>query len=214
MKTDGRGLRAAVVSVSGGGDAWPNYSCRNNCCDALTKHGFEVVYDKMMVMHSNWTLKTNDHLTMWLIRAIPNKVNGMLDEILAGKIRRTLYKRGLLINCLTNGEKREAYKFAKKLKIKNICKGCGWCADNCPVNNISIKDGRPVFANECIMCFRCVYGCPINAIESKSLTVFKDGFSLAATEKRMKEVELEPIEKCCKGLFFSGVKKYLLDENK
>jgi ferredoxin len=60
------------------------------------------------------------------------------------------------------------------------------------------------------MCFRCVYSCPNKAIKSKSFQVLKCGFNISELEKRMEGVELEPVEKCCKG---APVRKYLLDND-
>jgi ferredoxin len=212
-QTDTGSKRIAVISVSGGGDVWPNTGCRNNCCKALEDRGFEVVHEKMMVMPSNWVFETNDHLAMWLIKAVPDKVNKILDSLLDGKTRRTRLKKGFMRNFLTSMEKRSAHKFAKELIIGGECSGCGWCSANCPVNNIILTGRRPAFGNECIMCFRCVYGCPHDAIKSESFMVFKKGFSLEEIEKRMEGIELEPVEKCAKGLMWSGAKNYLLDKD-
>ncbi|MGI6120571.1 MAG: 4Fe-4S binding protein [Desulfosporosinus sp.] len=99
------------------------------------------------------------------------------------------------------------------MKIDPSCLGCGWCSAHCPVNNIEILDNKPIFKDRCIMCFRCVYGCPANAIKSKSFQVLKKGYDLNEIEKRMDRVDLEPIEKCCKGFLWSSIRNYLLDKD-
>jgi hypothetical protein len=63
------------------------------------------------------------------------------------------------------------------------------------------------------MCFRCVYGCPSHALHSKNFMVLKGGFDLAAVERRIQGVPLPPVEKCCKGWAWKGVRKYLLDQD-
>lgn len=203
--------RIAVISVSGGGEGWPNTGCRNHLCKVLEQKGCSVVYDRMMCMPCNWVFKTNDHAAMWQLRVIPMKVNQILDDLLADKLRRTNFKMGSLRAIITKLEKKEAYKFAKDIKINASCTGCGWCASHCPVNNIEMKDNRPYFKEHCVMCFRCVYACPCKAIESKSFQVLKSGFSLTDLEKRMEGVTLEPVEKCCKGFLWASIRNYLLD---
>lgn len=45
------------------------------------------------------------------------------------------------------------------------CNGCGLCAKKCMVNNITIKDGKPVWGGNCIHCMACISYCPQMAIE-------------------------------------------------
>lgn len=49
----------------------------------------------------------------------------------------------------------------------NVCKGCGLCAKNCPVNAISGKPKNPyvIIQNTCVKCGLCMQKCPFNAIE-------------------------------------------------
>ena len=48
---------------------------------------------------------------------------------------------------------------------KNKCIKCMKCINECPVNNISIKDDKFKFFNKCLMCQRCVMYCPTHAIK-------------------------------------------------
>lgn len=48
---------------------------------------------------------------------------------------------------------------------KDVCIGCGMCIPACPVDAISMVDGKAVINEEiCIKCGACVGVCPVGAI--------------------------------------------------
>ena len=50
-------------------------------------------------------------------------------------------------------------------RVDDRCIGCGKCADLCPLNNIELKDGKPVWDKDCTHCMACICHCPTEAIE-------------------------------------------------
>ena len=42
--------------------------------------------------------------------------------------------------------------------------GCGTCMRTCPMYNISMKDGKPLWGNNCAMCLACYHRCPAHAV--------------------------------------------------
>lgn len=50
-------------------------------------------------------------------------------------------------------------------KITDDCLACGSCADECPIDAITLKDDKyEIDADECVECGACVYVCPNDAI--------------------------------------------------
>lgn len=56
---------------------------------------------------------------------------------------------------------------------ENRCIKCNLCVNNCPVNNIEIKEGKIRFNKKCEMCMRCSFYCPTNAINIGMLENWK-----------------------------------------
>ena len=211
--TEFAGVRAAVVSVSGGGEGWPNTGCRNGVIAALEHRGAAVVYEKMMVMPCNWVVPIGDDEAMHLMNRMPGKVSTVLDAVLSGKTRRTRHHKGFLRAWVTKQEKQGCRRFPESISVGEGCTGCGLCARSCPAGNISMKDGKPAFADRCVMCFRCVYGCPARAMSSTNFMVLKGGFDIAALETRMAGAELRPVERCFRGIAWQSVRKYIQDKD-
>ena len=48
--------------------------------------------------------------------------------------------------------------------VSGKCIGCGECARNCPMGNIALERGRPVFGKSCAGCMGCSFRCPVDAV--------------------------------------------------
>jgi len=59
----------------------------------------------------------------------------------------------------------------EKFVVKQNCVHCGLCAKVCPVENIRIVEGKPVWLHHCEQCMACLQWCPPQAIEFGSATV-------------------------------------------
>ena len=62
----------------------------------------------------------------------------------------------------------ETHELFSLLRIKcdkNKCISCGKCVNVCPLNNIHMENGKPVWNNECTHCMACICRCPKEAIE-------------------------------------------------
>lgn len=57
----------------------------------------------------------------------------------------------------------------KKFCTDGNCDGCGICKKVCPVNNIEISEGKPVWLHRCEQCGACFNWCPKKALQGKNL---------------------------------------------
>ena len=67
---------------------------------------------------------------------------------------------------------------AKGFRATEKCTGCGTCAPRCPLNNIKLTNGKPVWGNQCTHCMACIAGCPSEAIEYGKKTAGKPRYYL------------------------------------
>lgn len=81
----------------------------------------------------------------------------MLEAILAGKIATETVS--------TDGHKR----IRGQLNVTGSCDNCGFCAAACPVQALSIDNGKPVIDySRCIFCGHCVEACAKNCLHHTS----------------------------------------------
>lgn len=69
-----------------------------------------------------------------------------------------------------------------KLRAKDFfstdkCVGCGKCVKLCPLNNISLKEKKPVWEDNCTHCMACIGNCPTQAIEYGNITQDKEQYN-------------------------------------
>ncbi len=211
---DGAGRPAAVLSVSGGGEVSPNTACRVGCIRRLRRKGYDVRYDRMVVMPSNWIVATAEPLAVKLLEALPGHMSRVAADLLSGVVRHSqplFWDRAL--SALGELEKPGARLFGRHLRSKSSCTGCGWCAQHCPAGNIAMRSGRPVFGAKCHLCLCCVYGCPRHAIRPAlaRFVAIPQGFSLAELQAKTPWPSAVDIPALTRGYLWSGVRKYLLN---
>lgn len=207
--------KATVVSVSGGGEVWPNTRCRTRVILALEKLGFDVDYERMLVMPPNMALQANTDLISYLIQALPKRVRHMAKEHQLGVRRRLSIKSPRAIRfAISDKEKLKVSDAAKHYSSTDRCTSCGWCAAACPARAIEIVEGRPVFKEGCQLCLRCYYGCPVKAIEAKPIEKWLlKRYNLAAMKHMGERRPKLSVSEAAKGLMWIGVKTYLNEDD-
>lgn len=90
------------------------------------------------------------------IKQIQNKENfvspkvGIVDKVKSGPTNPLFYK---------------FFVKANDFYATDACIGCGKCTELCVLNNINMKDSRPIWGNNCTHCMACICKCPAEAIE-------------------------------------------------
>jgi len=226
----GMKMPVAVISVSGGGEVWPNTACRRKVIKNLEARDYLVVYEEMAVMPSNIVLPTPSPAARILVDLVPDFVAGVLEDLEQGRMRRTnpgLANRSMA--CIGSVEKYGAHIFGRRIRVLEACSGCGTCAAQCPSGNIMMNNGKPIFGNKCFLCMKCFYNCPNHALTPGvgKFAVIKTGFDLveplpAATLEERGSNQLakrsagslatkDQLEKIIPGVVWSGVRKYILE---
>lgn len=58
----------------------------------------------------------------------------------------------------------------RRFSVDDRCTSCGTCAEVCPVGNIKLDNGRPVWLHHCEQCMACIHTCPPGAIQAGEKT--------------------------------------------
>lgn len=64
----------------------------------------------------------------------------------------------------------------KKFYAEETCTGCGLCERRCPLHNIAMENGKPVWKGNCTHCMACIAYCPQEAIEYGKATKGKERY--------------------------------------
>jgi len=213
IKTLGQtdGLPAAVISISGGGEVFPNTASRVGAKKSLKQKGFDVFFEDTIIMPSNISVATPEHVSVQLIKVLPEKAGAITDRIIKGAGKK---KPPLIFDRFLAWGGQALWPFAKRWGKKTIvssgCDGCGLCAAQCPTGNIAMAENMPVFNKRCCMCLGCFYTCPKRALEPKTAkSLILKRFNLKELEEKAKSYEKSSDEPFPKGYLWSGVKKYL-----
>ncbi len=93
-----------------------------------------------------------------------NKIAGMIQE---GKVFPNEHSG--IVDCLNSSVINTVFYpfFVKsdKFTAHDKCIGCGICVKECPLNNIHLKENKPLWGKECTHCMACICKCPKGAIE-------------------------------------------------
>jgi ferredoxin len=98
-----------------------------------------------------------------IVRMVQQKKRGIIEE-------RPLWANFLLYILLYKGGTAQIPLAAKNFRVADVCTKCGICERVCPVENIGLQDGKPVWSDHCQHCMACLQWCPVEAIQYKKST--------------------------------------------
>ena len=75
---------------------------------------------------------------------------GLRGRMLSGPVNAVFYRHSVRADAFAAGD---------------ACTGCGKCAALCPLNNIALQNGKPVWGKDCTHCMACICYCPTETIE-------------------------------------------------
>ncbi len=165
-----------------GGVVPSNYNVSKKLIRMLKHRNFDVCYEELFSIGSNWIIKYDDLIMKQLYIATIRKITQMCEAIDNGE--RHFYKTGIALQfkmgVLSALSSIVLPLLGKDAVVDKTCTKCGVCAKRCPAENITIKNGKVKFHSSCSACMRCVYSCPNHAINFRLLHFVKipDGYDV------------------------------------
>lgn len=165
------------TEFTGGKQAWFIMDCGGEIGDAAKynkllcgRKGFEYMGTAQVVMPENYIAMfsvPSKEKARQIIRKAEPSIAGAAQRIAEGEAfpapRRNLYDR--LMSDTVNPIFYRACVHAHPFRADDKCIGCGKCVRLCPLNNITLEDGKPLWGGNCTHCMACISYCPTEAIE-------------------------------------------------
>ena len=131
----------------------------------ILRKDFTILSERHYVMPYNMIFRHSDamvkHMVTYMRKLVPFHVSSILAK-------RTEGMRLMPFSRIVSSVLRIEWLYAKlqgpTMRAGNSCTGCGLCARRCPMGNITMVNGRPVFGRNCSLCVRCSFSCPVDAI--------------------------------------------------
>lgn len=126
------------------------------CKEVLMPENYIAMYsaptqeEALEIIHQADSVLDETALTIKKRKKFPQPALTIKDRIDSGIINTAFYP---------------LFVHAKKFYTTDACISCGKCVHVCPLDNIQLKNGRPLWGENCTHCMACICRCPSEAIE-------------------------------------------------
>ena len=162
-----------VMTCAGGQGGCPEY-CRQLC----EEKGFDYLGTNQIVMPQNYLVffktacKEENEKTIAaagpMVEKLAIYINGEKAFPEPGTKKWEYVSTEMILNMYYR-----RFMGDKKFTVGDSCIGCGKCVNLCPLNNIALSEGKPVWHGNCTHCMACINSCPKQAIEYGKASVGK-----------------------------------------
>lgn len=160
-----RGTNKVYFAVSCAATPWKTVRYAKKLC---REKGLELLGFNSVVMPQGYVAAgttQSDEVNDRILKVSEGKITAIAEKIRDG-MPLDDEKSGLgIMSSVINPVMYSTMITAKPFYTTDACSSCGKCAQRCPLNNITLTDGRPIWGNECTHCMACIAGCPTEAVE-------------------------------------------------
>ena len=151
-------------------------------CGSDVGNGLSLFAEKVPVRSSYSIAMPNNYIKSYpvdspervqkCIEKAKEQLPGICDAILAKRPEKSIM-RGKMSGLKTGLIGGAFAHFATKsdgFTVDDTCTSCGICVSVCPIETISMKNGKPVWGKACTQCTACIHHCPVEAIQDGNKT--------------------------------------------
>lgn len=171
--------------------------------EMVREKGYKSVLATYVLMPNNlkvpkfdfFDIKNGDELNSYYETA-GRAVDEIVEELLTGKV---LFEGKNLGGYAIGVSQRMGVKYLESFMAANLfaharCTRCGFCAETCPMANITFEKKYPEFGRNCCMCLRCYNLCPVNAIQITGETLNEEKYKRYKGFDRWKPERLRKVK--------------------
>jgi len=133
--------------------------------------GLDYMGTKKVVMPENFLAMfaiPSEERADRIIRQATRRIGQVAEEISTGQSF-SPQQAGLVDKAMSGVVNSLFYTFivsGRRFTVDDSCVSCERCTEICPLNNISMVEGKPVWGKNCTFCMACIAHCPTEAIEA------------------------------------------------